>query len=178
MDDRLCRFNRRGATTHETSRYSAEHAEFERVDEDACDLADALLDRARKYGLPPDENAETRQHPRSDCPYAVPVGGRALRDRHPNAKPWLGELRVDADSAVDGVGGLWRLYFADLRRRGVPDVEIDDVLLASVREKEGGKQGEQDKHIQDAADAVMRWCRDAPRFEFRRPGGGARGHLH
>ncbi|WP_460490535.1 hypothetical protein [Corynebacterium nasicanis] len=84
--------------------------------------------------------------------------------------PWLGELRVYGSDAVDDRGPFWRGYFSDLRRKGEPDREIDDVLMASVKEKggvHGVKTGEQDKHMTDAGEAVMRWCGKSSIFTYR-----------
>lgn len=171
MNELECRFNSPGATDARTKRFIGEYHDFEERDEEAWELMDALIRRAKDHGLPAEENAELANGSTSGCTYRVPIAKRALRhlSRGTNAVPWFGELRVDADETVFGDGPCWRAYFTDLRLKATPDVERDEVLMASVRLKgeKGYKPKEQDKHIRDAVDAARLWCRDNPRYICR-----------
>lgn len=171
MNDLECRFNTPGAIEARTSRFDGEYNNFEERDEEAWEIMDALIRRAKTQGLPADENAELADKSASGCTYRVPIGKRALKHlgRGTTAIPWLGELRVDAGDTVFGDGPCWRAYFTDLRHETTPGNERDEVLMASVRLKgeNGYKRKEQDKHIRDAVDAARRWCRDNPPFICR-----------
>lgn len=172
LDQHHCRFHRPGAILHSTKRYEGELRDFYKEDEDAAELYEALVRDARELGLHRTDNAELASN---TATHRAPVGLRAFRRLRPGATPipWMGELLVDGSDAVDGQGTFWRGYFSDLRKKGEPDLEIDDVLMASLQSKSGAPPSRrvtfnvQDTHMTQAGDAVKRWCNASEDFTFR-----------
>lgn len=169
-EDHSCRFNKPYARTHQTKKYGYDFQKFLDQDLMAAELYTAMLEEILELGVSIDQNKES-SIPQGDGPaYRAPIGERALwkAKRAWPYVPWCGELIIEGSD--DGKGNIevdWRSYFFDLRAAGEPDIEIDDVLLASIEGKRRrvrkvlrfpAQLSEQDTHILKAMDQAFNWC--------------------
>lgn len=180
-DDYGCRFNRPAAVIHKTTKYPHDLQKLVEEDSETAALYIAMLEEILEDGMALNQNKESARQLGDGPIYRAPIGERAIRkvERNWPFVPWCGELVIEGGDAARGIREVdWRSYFFDLRVRGLPLVEIDDVLLSSIESKKRarrskiggrGQSRQQDRHIVDSMDKAFYWCRKVqPRFELRR----------